>query len=30
MRFLFGFVLGLAAGFGFTTYMASRQQDQNR
>lgn len=25
MRFLFGFVLGIAAGFSLTTYMANQQ-----
>jgi hypothetical protein len=27
MRFLFGFVLGIVAGFGVTSYMANRQHD---
>ncbi len=29
MRFLLGFLLGLAAGFGLTTYMASQQHMQH-
>ena len=26
MRFLLGFLLGMAVGFGLTTYMAGQQQ----
>ena len=29
MRFILGFLLGLAAGFGITTYMAGQQHMQH-